>query len=389
MTGTSRRRRRVLGVLALLAGLAALAFALARQEAPPEDRYVLATVARGTLSEEISANGTINPSRVVNVGSQVSGTVQRVLVDFNDRVVAGQLLLELDPSLFRARLAQSEAALANARAQAALARANRQRAEELFRQDFISRQDLDSAVAALRSQDAQVASAEAAVAQDRANLAFSIIRAPVAGTIINRKIDVGQTVAAAFQTPELFTIAEDLAAMQIEALVAEADVARVREGQSVTFTVDAWPGRLFEGRVRQIRLNPTTQQNVVTFTVVIGVDNADGALLPGMTANVRLRVREWQNVLLVPNAALSWRPPGWTRPRPPGNPAEIARVRDLPTILFAMGPDGQPEARRVRLGASDETMSLVEAGELDAGDRVILAEGEGGGRGVRVRMTAR
>jgi HlyD family secretion protein len=291
-------------------------------------------------------------------------------------VSAGQVLLELDPRLFRARLQQSEATLANARAQAALAQANARRAAELFRQDFISRQDYEQAIAAARSQAAQVASAEAAVSQDRANLGFSIIRAPVSGIVIARKIDIGQTVAASFQTPELFTIAQDLTAMQIEAAVAEADISRVRLGQTVSFTVDAFGDRQFQGAVSQIRLNPSTQQNVVTYTVVVAVPNPDGALLPGMTVNATFVVTEHADALLVPNAALSWKPADWTRPR-----ATAAERQALPTTLFVLGADGRPQARRVALGAADNERSIVLRGELKAGERVIVGLADRGAKG--------
>jgi HlyD family secretion protein len=252
--------KRILGVLALVALIAAaLWFALGRDRGPA-NRYATAPAELGSLTETITANGTINPVRVVNVGSQVSGTVARLYVDFNDRVREGQVLLELDPQLFRARLAQSEGNLANVEAQLALANANARRAAELRRQDFISRQEYETTLATARSSAAQVASARASVNQDRANLGFSIIRSPVSGVIISRQVDIGQTVAASFQTPTLFTIARDLTRMQIEASVAEADIARVSLGQTVSFTVDAYPERRFTGTVSQKRMRVRTLQ---------------------------------------------------------------------------------------------------------------------------------
>ncbi len=336
--------------------------------------------ARGALTEEITANGTVNPVRVVNVGSQVSGTVDKLYVDFNDEVQSGQILLELDPRLFQAALAQSKAALANAEAQAALASANVRRAAELRRQDFISQQELETQQASARSAAAQVESARAAVQRDRANLDFSIIRAPVGGTIIARKIDIGQTVAAAFQTPELLVIAENLTKMQIEALVAEADIARVRQGQEVRFTVDAFGAREFPGTVSEIRLNPTTQQNVVTFTVVVDAPNPDGALLPGMTANARFIVEEMTDVLLVPNAALSWKPKDYVPPRGSEQRAAEQGQPGTGATIFVMAADGSPEPRRIRLGASDNDNSVVLAGPLQPGDKVIIGAAPADGR---------
>lgn len=368
-------RTRVALGLALIALLAAAVWFFALRDRDDALRYEVTPAALGTLVEEISANGTINPVRVVNVGSQVSGTVERLYVDFNDRVTAGQVLLELDPRLFRARLAQSEAALANAQAQSSLAASNARRAAELRRQDFISQQDFEQALATARSQAAQVESARAAVDQDRANLGFSIIRAPVSGVIINRKIDIGQTVAASFQTPELFSIAQDLTEMQIEALVAEADVSRVRKGQPVSFTVDSWPDRSFAGTVSQVRLNPSTQQNVVTFTVVVDVPNPDGALLPGMTVTARFRVQEHKDVLLVPNAAMTWKPKDWNRQQAERKARGVAdKAAGFGTTIFVLGADGQPQARRIRLGAADADNSIVLGGQLKAGDKVITAE---------------
>lgn len=393
-----RRLRAAFGWGLLLLGLAALGWWWWQGRAPDAaGRFETAEVRSGRFTESISANGTINPVGIVNVGVQVSGTVARIHADFNDRVQAGQLLLELDPALFRARLGQSEAALANARAQAELAAANARRAKELRDRGFLSEQAFDQAQATARTSAAQVQAAEAQVAQDRANLAFSTVRAPVSGVVISRQVDVGQTVAASFQTPTLFVIARDLSRMQIEASVAEADIARVREGQAVRFTVDAFGPRQFEGRVVQIRLNPTVQQNVVTFTVVVGVDNPDGALLPGMTANAEFLVRELDDALLVPNAALSWKPQDWIpQPAPPAE-READALPGTPVTVFVLGARGRPEPRRIRVGASDAMASVVLGGELSAGDRVITGlvdqraarQAQRGSAGTQGRVEAR
>jgi HlyD family secretion protein len=385
------RARRIIGILALVAGLAALAWWFVGRGDGDGAQLETAVVERGSLTEVITANGTINPVRVVNVGSQVSGTVEKLYVDYNDRVAAGQVLLELDPRLFRARLAQSQANVANIEAQAALADANARRAGELRRQQFISQQDYEQALASARSSRAQVAQARAASEQDQANLGFSIIRSPVAGVIISRQVDIGQTVAASFQTPTLFTIARDLTQMQIEAAVAESDIARVKVGQRVTFTVDAFGAREFEGTVSQVRLNPTTQQNVVTFTVVVDVPNLDGALLPGMTVNASFLVQEHRNVLLVPNAAMSWKPADWQRQRSAGagkgsGKAGRSGGDGYSTTVFVLGPEGTPEARQIRVGAADSDRSMVMGGTLRAGERVITGEG---GPGAGTRTTVR
>ncbi len=393
--------RRILGIALLLAGLAAGIWWYSSRNKDAGSRFVTSEAQLGALTDVITANGTINPVRVVNVGSQVSGTVEKLYVDFNDRVTAGQVLLELDPQLFRARLAQSEGSLANVRAQAALAEANARRAADLRRQEFISQQDYESALASARSSAAQVASAQASVSQDRANLGFSIIRSPVSGVIISRQVDIGQTVAASFQTPTLFTIARNLTQMQIEAAVAEADIARVRVGQKVSFTVDAYGSREFAGAVSQVRLNPTTQQNVVTFTVVVDVPNPDGALLPGMTVNASFLVQQFENVLLVPNAAMSWKPSDWNRQRQSaaakgekgskrGGQAAAGGSDGYGTTIFVLGADSKPEPRQIRIGAADNDNSVVLRGGLKAGDKVITGEidpkdkddSKGNGKGV-------
>ena len=333
----------------------------------PGSQYKTAAVTRGDLSDVITANGILNPVRVVSVGTQVSGTVSELHADFNSRVVKGQLLLKLDPSVYAARLAASEASLANVRATAALQAANARRSNELFRQSYISRQDYETAQATAQSSAAQVRAAEAQIKQDRTNLGYTIIRSPVTGVVIARSVDLGQTVAASFTTPELFKIALDLTKMQIEAAVAEADVSKVRVGQAVDFTVDAYGQRRFTGTVAQVRLNPTTQQNVVTYTVIVSVANPDGALLPGMTANASFLVSERRNVLLLPNAALSWKPADYQPPR-----RQRGADPALLTVFRLKG--GAPEAVRVRVGASDQDNSVLLAGALRAGDQMITAD---------------
>jgi HlyD family secretion protein len=359
-----RRNWIILGII--VAAIAAWFGWKALNPPPVVDKYKTAAISKGDLQEEITANGVINPVRVVSVGTQVSGTVQALYADFNDRVVAGQVLLRLDPALFTSRLQASEAALANVRANAALQAANARRALELVGKDYISRQDYETQQASAKGAAASVAQAEAQIRQDRANLDFSVIRSPVSGIVISRQIDIGQTVAASFNTPTLFQIARDLTQMQIEAAVAEADIARVKPGQSVGFTVDAYGTRQFNGTVDQIRLNPTTQQNVVTYTVIVKAANPDGALLPGMTANASFLVSDRKDVLLLPNAALSFKPEGW---KPQRNPPGSTPQPDMATVFVEAG--GQPEARRVRLGASDAEMTEIVGGALKPGDIII------------------
>jgi HlyD family secretion protein len=355
------RNRWLIAITLILIAIAGVIVWRSVTATAPPPPFKTAEVSRGNITEAITANGILNPIRVVNVGTQVSGTVQSLNADFNDTVKAGQILLRLDPALFASRLAASEASLAQARAQAALQAANVRRAQDLVTRDYISQQEYETLVANSRGAAAQVAAATAQVAQDRANLDFSVIRAPVSGVIISREVDLGQTVAAAFSTPTLFTIALDLSKMQIEAAVAEADIARVQPGQQVAFTVDAYGDRSFAGTVKQIRLNPTTQQNVVTYTVVVEASNPDGALLPGMTADARFLVANRTDALLLPNAALGFRPEGV---------APTRGLDDDEAIVFVENA-GQPEPRRIRLGAADTLNSEILKGPLKAGERVI------------------
>lgn len=364
-----QRRTWIIIAVAVLA--VAAYFGWRAYTAPAADAaFKTATLERGDLDEVITANGTLNPVRVVSVGTQVSGTVSKLTVDYNDRVRAGQLLLELDPSVYAARLAASEANLASIRASQALAAANAARAGELYRQNFISRQEYETTTANALGARAQVAQAEAQIRQDRTNLGYTVIRSPVAGVVISREVDLGQTVAASFNTPTLFKIARDLTEMQIEAAVAEADVSRVKVGQRVDFTVDAYGTRAFAGTVSQIRLNPTTQQNVVTYTVIVAVANPDGTLLPGMTANAAFLVSARRAVLLIPNAALSFKPEGWKPQRDKGDKA----AHDPGALTVFTLKDGQPSPVRIRIGASDSDFSEIVGGGLSEGQAVIIAD---------------
>lgn len=359
-------RRRWIIVAIVVVAIAAWLGWKATHRPDPAAAFTTQTIGTGNLSEAITANGIINPVRVVSIGTQVSGTVAKLNVDYNSRVTVGEVLCQLDPSVYSARLAASEATLANVRSSLALTRANAARSAELFRQNYISRQDYETTQQTAASSAAQVRVAEAQIKQDRTNLGYTIIRSPVSGVVISRQVDLGQTVAASFNTPTLFTIARDLTAMQIEAAVAEADVAKVRVGQPVRFTVDAFAGRTFTGSVRQVRLNPTTQQNVVTYTVIVQVANPDGALLPGMTANASFLVSEHNKALLVPNAALSYKPADFKPPK--------RREADAGTLTVFVLQGETPAARRIRIGASDAENSIVTAGDLRAGDRIITAD---------------
>ncbi|MDD5249707.1 MAG: efflux RND transporter periplasmic adaptor subunit [Rhodocyclaceae bacterium] len=383
----------LLGALLLLAG-GGYAYWAKTRTPDAALRYRTAAVARGDLAQLASANGTLNPVVLVNVGTQVSGTVKKWYADFNDHVTAGQKLLELDPPIYEAQVGQSLANVANARSQLTLAQANEARARALFQQEYISRQDLDIAAQALAAARAQVALAQAQLTRDRTNLGYSVIRSPVTGVVVSREVDVGQTVAASLQTPTLFKIAQDLAKMQIDSSYAEADVGSIRVGQPATFRVDAFPNRSFRGSVRQVRLNPTTQQNVVTYDVVIAVDNPEQILMPGMTAYVNILVAQRRDALLVPNAALRFRPTEAAAAvdKARGGATPDARKdgkSEVPTGTVYVLENGQPKAVRVATGITDNRYTEVVGGELKEGAAVIVEDRQppakaSGGPGMRL-----
>ncbi|OIP14226.1 MAG: efflux transporter periplasmic adaptor subunit [Betaproteobacteria bacterium CG2_30_59_46] len=337
-----------------------------------EERYKTQALETGEVTQTVSANGTLNPVVLVNVGTQVSGTVKKLHVDFNDRVSAGQMLAELDPALFQAQVGSSEANVSNAQASLELALANEMRMRELFRQEYVSRQELDQTVQALKSAHAQLALARAQLRKDRTNLGYSVIRSPVSGVVVSRVIDIGQTVAASFQTPTLFTIAQDLSKMQIDSSFAEADVGNIRVGQAVRFTVDAFPNRTFHGVVKQRRLNPTTLQNVVTYDVVVAVDNPEQILMPGMTAYVNITIAQRKNVLLVPNTALRFKPvdaaPKNGKPR-----SKEERKKALGGTVYVLVND-KLKPVRISTGITDNKFTEVVSGDLKAGDQVVTEE---------------
>lgn len=385
---------------ATLVGAAAIAYFQFNAVAP-EKQYRLEKIGKGGISQVVSANGTINPVSLVNVGTQVSGTVKKLYVDYNSKVEKGQVLLELDNALLVAQQKQSLANVQSASATLELASANETRMRTLHKQEYVSQQELDTAVQARKAAEAQLQLTRAAVEKDSANLAYSVIRSPVSGVVVDRAVDVGQTVAASLQTPTLFKIAQDLSRMQIDANFAEADIGNIRAGQITHFSVDAFPNRDFDGTVRLVRLNPTTQQNVVTYAAVIDVDNPEQILLPGMTAYVNIAVAERKDALLAPNAALRFKPTGngnngkygGAADRGAGEKSQGAKPkRDAHSGKVYLLKDGAPVQVSVSLGISDNRNTEITGGELKVGDQVIVGEAQAsnsppsGGSPMRMRM---
>jgi HlyD family secretion protein len=283
--------------------------------------YQTTAVTRGDLVQAVSASGTLNPVLNVQVGSQISGNIAKLFADYNSLVKSNQVVAQVDPAIFQASVNQAKGDLANAKAVLELQQVQAKRSKTLFENKLVSESDYDQAIASLHQAEAQVKIKEASVQRAELDLSHCTIYAPVDGIVISRNVDVGQTVAASMNAPVLFQIANDLAKMQIDANVSEADVGTVEEGQVVSFTVDAYPNRTFVGQVTQIRNSPITVQNVVTYDTVIGVTNADFKLKPGMTATVAITSAQRTNVLKVPNAALRFKPP-----EPSTNQTLVARL---------------------------------------------------------------
>ena len=265
--------------------------------------FITLNITRGDLRQVVTATGEIMPVNTVNVGSQVSGTIDNLYVDFNTKVKKGDVLLTIEPSVLQATVDESKASLDSAISQRNFAKSEYERNKTLYGEGFISRAEMEQSQTQYEQSEQSVKRAQSTYDRAITNLGYATIISPVDGTVISRKVDVGQTVAASFQTPDLFEIAEDLTKMQIETAVSEADIGVIKDGQPVTFTVDAYPTETFEGVVRQIRLSPTTTSNVVVYTVVIDVDNTDLRLMPGMTAFVTIVISERENVWRAANSA--------------------------------------------------------------------------------------
>lgn len=396
----TRSRTRLVAIALLVAAAGGTGYWWKNRAPAPEQRYKQQEATVGEITQNVAANGTLSPVTLVNVGTQVSGTVRKLHVDFNDVVKAGQILAELDDTVLVAAAGQSEANIASAQASLDLAKANEARMRTLFADEYVSRQEFDQAIQSRRAAEAALRLARAQNDRDRANLGYSVIRSPVAGVVVDRQIDVGQTVAASFQTPVLFKIAQDLAQMQIYTTFAEADIGNIRVGQAVRFNVDAFPNRSFKGSVKQIRLNPTNTQNVVTYNVVVEVENPDLTLLPGMTAYVNIVVAQKKDVLLVPNAALRFKPGPDAekfviRPaadKAAAQPAAAEKGNDKAPEKGAGGPrgkrrdtgsgtvyvidDGKMRAVSVQVGITDSRNTEISGGELKPGDKVVVGENQ-------------
>lgn len=395
---TKKKIALMIGVIAI--GGAALAFySKSRTPVVEAPRFRVAAVDTGNITQTVTATGTINPVALINIGSQVSGTVNLLKADFNDRVKKGQILLTLDPTIFNAQIHQSEAQLASARASLRLAQATHQRNQTLVTQSFISPLALDQSKREVEVAQANIQLTQAQLARAQADLNNSVIRSPIDGVIIKRTVELGQTVAASFTTPTMYQIAQDLTKMQIDTSVSEADVGALKEGQQARFVVDAYPDKEFEARMRQFRLAANVVQNVVTYNVVLDVDNRDELLKPGMTAQVRLLVGNRENVLRIPTAALRFRlsdeeverqaklakgaaPAGAgaaagdtaaAMDAPPEDDAGFRTKADLTRSfrIYTLDAKNQPKPMDIKIGLSNFRYTEVVGGALKKGDKVV------------------
>jgi HlyD family secretion protein len=397
--GFLTKKKIALAVGLIVIGGAALAlYGKSRTPVVEPPRFRVAAVDTGNITQTVTATGTINPVALINIGSQVSGTVNVLKADFNDQVKKGQVLLTLEPTIFNAQIRQSEAQLASARASLRLAQATHQRNQTLVTQSFISPLALDQSKREVDVAQANIDLTQAQLARAQADLNNSVIRSPIDGVVIKRTVDLGQTVAASFTTPTLFQIARDLTKMQIDTSVSEADVGALEEGQRARFVVDAYPDKEFEARMRQFRLAANVVQNVVTYNVVLDVDNKDELLKPGMTAQVRLLVGNREKVLRIPTAALRFRlsdeeverqaklakgpvsaeardkAKAGAMDAPPAEDDGAFRTQAELTRSFKIYTlDGQnrPQPMDIKIGLSNFRYTEVVGGALKQGDKVI------------------
>ena len=404
-------KKTVIWILVVAAAAVGLVF-LIGSRATPEAKYRTATVDRGDITQTVTATGTVSAVTTVQVGSQVSGIISKLYVDFNSKVKKGDMLAELDPTPFQAQVEQQQAAVTKAKVDTANTEINFNRQKRLLADGLAAQSDYDSSKAAYDSARAQVEQARAALSQALTNLKYTKITSPIDGTVVARQYDVGQTVAASFQAPTLFTIAQDLTKMQVSADVSESDIGRVQVGQPVRFNVDAYPERQFRGNVSQIRLNATVNQNVVTYPVIVEVSNPDLLLRPTMTANVTIDVAVVHDVVRVANAALRWKPETAASPNArttagagpsveeraaaagqqkgtagmarqfgqtggqgggrAGGGAGGGRGPRPVTVYEAQGPKGEPKPVEIRPGITDGRNTQVVSGDLKPGDTVIV-----------------
>ena len=386
----SRWRYLIVALLSVLLAVGGYAY-WRRGQGAAQGAYVTEPIERGSIASIVTATGTVNPVTTVQVGTYVSGPIQAIYVDFNSPVKKGQLVAKIDPAPFQVKVLQAEADVANNRAKVEKDRADLElkrltldRNRELLKKNLISQNDVDTAksnydqaVAQLALDRASIKQSEASLQEARINLAYTDIRSPVDGVVVSRNVDVGQTVAASFQTPTLFLIAQDLTKMQVHTNVSESDIGSVSQRQPASFTVDAYPGKAFSGTVAQVRNAPITVQNVVTYDVVIAVDNANLELKPGMTANVNITTAQRDDVLKIPLRAVRFNPEHKPGAEPTqtqdGSEAASRRARRGVSTVWLVQPDGSLQKVDVKLGIRNDQYAELLSDHLSSGDQLVVA----------------
>jgi HlyD family secretion protein len=349
-------------IILFVVGYGVYAFFLKKDNS--ENQYITSIAVKGDIKKEIIATGTVNPVNVVNVGTQVTGTIQKIYADYNDEVKKGDLLAQLDQSILNSRLESAEAVLKKAKVQKELAALEEKRIRKLFKKEYAAKAELDKAEVEAKSANADYKVAYANYKQAEINIGYTVIKSPVSGVIISREVDEGQTVSAGLQTPELFKIAEDLTKMQIEASISEADIGHIKTGQRVLFTVDAFEIEEFTGIVKLVRLNPQSEQNVVIYTVIIEIDNSDMKILPGMTAFVNIIIAEKKNVLKVRNSIINF--------KPSAKDIKIqVKLNSDQAVLFCLTDGNKAEPTIVKKGLSNGTETEIISGNIKEGDVLI------------------
>lgn len=329
--------------------------------------FDLDIVSIGDITKTITANGTINPVNVINVGTQVSGTIEKIYVDYNDVVKKGQRLAELDTSILTRSVNEAESSMKKTKANLDLVQLNYERTKELFKNNYIAKVELDQAETELKNAKEEYNIAKSKYDVAKINLGYAYIDSPVSGVVISREVDIGQTVASSFSAPTLFQIAEDLTKMQIETSVSEADIGSIKVGQDVEFTVDSYPSKIFEGKVKQIRLNPVTESNVVVYNVIIEISNEDRLLMPGMTAYVTIPIGEVTNVKKISTVSLRFNPD--TRLLEIMGVKKPEREKGKIILYKLVGNTVVPVQAKV--GLSDLTQIEIECDDLKEGDQII------------------
>lgn len=361
----------IMPIIIFVAVFALIAIFRKVAEKPP---YTLSKIEQKNIVEKVEASGTVNPVQTVSIGSQVSGMIKEIYVDFNSKVKKGELLAQIDPSLFQAQVDQARANLGSKKADYEKAKsvlvydkANYERYKELYKKRYVSKNDLDlsqsnylAQLANLNAAQASISQASATLQNNLTNLRYTKIISPVDGVVVSREVDVGQTVAASFQTPTLFSVAQDLTQMQIEVSVSEADIGKIKNGQNVDYTLDGYPNEVFKGKVTQVRISPTTVSNVVTYTVIVTVDNDSNILKPGMSANVEIITKQKNNALCVDNAAMRF------------TPTEITGGKKFDAQGIWVLRKNKPVRIDIKTGVTDSEFTEIITDEIKEGEDIII-----------------